>query len=47
VLATKIQSQYPNIRLFYETQVDNVDLKRGTFEVTYADGTKEVKHDYE
>jgi 2-polyprenyl-6-methoxyphenol hydroxylase-like FAD-dependent oxidoreductase len=38
--------EYANINVFYESLVDNIDLKNGTFEVTYKDGTKVIKNEY-
>lgn len=46
VLARKVK-EYSNVTVHYKTNVENVDLKKGTFDVTFADGKTENKSEYD
>lgn len=46
VLARKVK-EYGNVGVHYNTAVSNVDLKNGCFDVTFPDGKKETKTEYD
>lgn len=46
VLARRVKD-HSNITVHYKTSVANVDLKKGSFDVTFADGKTENKTEYD